>query len=65
MNLIELRRQVEAEFPEFRKIWIETSRFNSLCITLFPLTGDYRIITADRLSEINFDVITSIIMENL
>jgi hypothetical protein len=44
----------------FRKIWIQTTKKNSLCLTIFR-ANDYVIITRQNVNNITFEVIKSII----
>jgi len=47
LNEIEtVRRDLESELSSrYRKIWIQRTRLGSIVITLFPLKGEYDIIT--------------------
>lgn len=41
-----LERQIESLLSDaYRRVWIQRSKY-SLCVTLFPISGDYRILTA-------------------
>ena len=67
-----MRSELEIRLQEhysnrFRRIWVERTRFNSLCITLFPISLNerYRIITVDRLpNKIDFDLVCRLIDKN-
>lgn len=65
----ELELRLEERFSDrFRRIWVQRTNFNSVCITLFPLSigGNYRIITAERLpNRVDYDLVCRLIEKNV
>jgi hypothetical protein len=54
----------------FRRIWVATTRYNSVCITVFPAFSDfhnsYRIVTRNKVSNrIDFNYCVKIIDQDL
>lgn len=64
-----LELQLQERFSShFRRIWVQKTRFNSVCVTLFPLgqSSGYRILTREKVSrQIDFEYVESLINEFL
>ena len=51
MDFTKLQSEVQLEVSDrYRKVWIQTTRFGSIILTLFPIKGDYDIITRKKFS---------------
>lgn len=62
-----LERELETYFADrYRRIWVQTTRLGSVCLTLFPvgIHQNYRIVTESNFGEITFEKIRDLIMRN-
>jgi len=63
----ELELQLEAAYPQFRRIWVQYSNHRGyrVCITLFPQgNGQYNMVFG-ILNQITFDNISEMIRQDL
>ena len=60
-----IERDLETYFTDrYRRIWVQTTRLGSICLTLFPVDThqNYRIITEKNFGEITFEKVRDLIM---
>jgi len=59
-----MERELELYFSDrYRRIWVQTTRLGSVCLTLFPVdqTQVYRIITRQRFGDVTFENLRDLI----
>jgi hypothetical protein len=62
-----METELEVLFSDrFRRIWIQTTRLGSVCVTLFPVDihQRYRIVTRQGFGELTIERLTNLINEN-
>lgn len=66
-NWVPMERELELHFSnQFRRIWIQSSRLGTLCVTLFPSNQHqgYRFVIERNFGEITIETIKNLIMRN-
>ncbi len=60
MSQIEVERLLESEFP-VRRIWFHRSKMNSVQLTVFFPTGEYRIATQMTVPKLTMDLLRNLV----
>ena len=63
----ELELQLQAAFPQFRRIWVQYSNYRGyrMCVTLFPQGNGHYHMVFGMLNEVTFDSVGEMIRQNL
>ena len=62
-----MERELQVLFADrYRRIWVQTTRLGSICLTLFPVDTHqgYRIISERNFGEITTEKLSDLIMRN-
>jgi len=65
--MIELQLQLQAAYPQFRRIWVQYSNHRGyrMCITLFPQgNGCYQMLFGEA-NQITFEIVDTLIRKYL
>lgn len=63
----ELELQLENQYPQFRRIWVQYSNYRGyrMCITLFPHGHDKYQMIIGSINQLNFENVNLLIQEYL